>query len=54
MAAPVRHGLAPQALHTAAADIRESLEQLRYYRKHIFKQPMRRDLGVVASAEQLH
>ena len=30
-----------QATHTAMSDIKESLEQLRYYKAHIFKQPRR-------------
>jgi len=30
---------APQVAHTAGADIRASLEQLRYYRKHMFRRP---------------
>lgn len=28
-----------QMLHTAMADIRESLNELKFYRRHIFKQP---------------
>lgn len=35
----VASGLVKQGAHTALADIRESIEELRYYRKHIFKEP---------------
>ena len=34
-------GLVVQAAHTAMADIKESLEQLRYYKTAIFKHPRR-------------
>ncbi len=33
----VANGLTKQGAHTASADIRESIEELKYYRTHLFK-----------------
>lgn len=35
----VAAGLTKQGVHTALADIRESIEELKYYREHFFKLP---------------